>query len=87
MTTMTQEPRATGVLGSTSGPIEGHVRAVIAIAATGFIHGIFILLLCLLVFRGAEYLRDMALSWGAALLAADVGYGAYYFGKRSGEGA
>jgi hypothetical protein len=74
------------VLGPTTGPAEGNVRAVIAVLLTLSVPLLYAFMLYLLVFREAEYLRDTVNQWAGGLLGLAVAVGAFYFGRRSAGG-
>lgn len=82
-----QESTADRLLGPTSGPREGNVRAILAIMLAGAFVLLLALLLYLRVFQDAAYLQEIVVGgFGAFVSAFTLTVGAY-IGRRSAEGA
>lgn len=80
-------PALNRVLGATSGPYEGNVRAILVFALTGF----FLLLLGFLLVEwvhfGRDEAKDPALAGFGVLIAAMTAITGIYIGQRKAEGA
>jgi hypothetical protein len=75
------------LLGPTSGPAEGNVRAILAIALTAAFLIVFAAMLALRVLLDAAYLQEIVVGGFGALVSAFTLTVGVYIGKRSGEGA
>lgn len=77
-----EQPPVNRVLGATSGPSAGNVRAILAVIGVVSLH----LILTALLFFAPSY-HEAAAGLLSAVTAADIGIVNHYFGRRSGEGA